>query len=99
MKLLDAVTFIKIPVAPSMDISSSNGLVMAFSAASIALDVPSPSPVPIRAFPPLSVMIFLTSAKSTLINPEPTIMSDIPLTALVNTLSAALKESTMPEIC
>ena len=99
MKLLDAETLIKIPVAPSIDISSSKGLVIAFSDASIALDVPSPSPVPINAFPPLSVIIFLTSAKSTLIKPDPTIMSEIPLTAFVKTLSAALKESAIPEIC
>ena len=79
--------------------SSSSGLVMAFSAASTALDVPSPSPVPMRALPPLSLMIFLTSAKSTLINPDPTIISAIPLTALVSTPSAALNESTIPVIC
>ena len=82
-----------------MEISSRSGLVIAFSAASIALEVPSPSPVPIKAFPPLSFIIFLTSAKSTLINPDPTIISAIPRTALVNTSSAALKESRIPEIC
>ena len=74
-----AVILIKTPFAPLIDVSSSNGLAMACSAASVARRSPSASPVPIIAFP-ISLITDLISAKSRLIRPGITIKSVTPLT-------------------
>ena len=62
------------PLAPRMQTSSSSGLAIAFSAASMARLSPEASPVPIIALP-ISRMTERTSAKSRLIRPSFTIRS------------------------
>mmetsp|Transcript_24156 Transcript_24156/g.66933 ORF Transcript_24156/g.66933 Transcript_24156/m.66933 type:complete len:310 (+) Transcript_24156:357-1286(+) len=59
--------------------SSNSGLLMAAIAASSALVLPTPVPIPIKALP-ASFMTDRTSAKSTLIKPGRTIISEIPTT-------------------
>mmetsp|Transcript_18000 Transcript_18000/g.29478 ORF Transcript_18000/g.29478 Transcript_18000/m.29478 type:complete len:258 (+) Transcript_18000:502-1275(+) len=63
---------------------------MAATAASSALVLPVPVPIPIRAVP-ASCITLLTSAKSTLINPGRTIISEIPTTPCLKISSATLK--------
>ncbi len=70
------VMFIKMPVAPSMLVSSS-WLVTAWRTASIVLLAPRPRPIPICATP-LSRIIVDTSAKSRLISPLTEITSLTP---------------------
>ena len=70
---------IKTPFAPLKEISSNNGLAIAFSAACIARSSPEASPVPIIALP-ISSITARTSAKSKLISPGLTIKSVIPFT-------------------
>ena len=75
------------PFAPFIETPSSSGLLIAFSAASIARLSPSASPVPIIALP-ISPMTERTSAKSRLIRPGMTIKSVIPRTPCCSTSSA-----------
>ncbi len=82
------------PRAPEMSISSSSGLAIACWAASAARRSPVATPMPIIAMP-RSLMIALTSAKSTLIRPLVVIRSAIPWTAWRRTSSAGLKASRM----
>ena len=56
---------------------SSKGEEIAAFAASLALDLPDPIPIPINA-EPASAITALTSAKSTFTNPGTVIMSEIP---------------------
>ena len=63
----------KIPLAPSK-LTSNNGLLIALRAAVTARPSPEPIPIPISAVP-ASVIIVLTSAKSTFINPGVVIKS------------------------
>ena len=91
-KFSPAVIFTKIPLAPSKFTSSSKGLLIAVSAASLALHSPTLAPVPIIAIPISDITVF-TSAKSTLILPGFIIKSAIPLTAPNKTSLAALKAS------
>ena len=86
------VIFITHPLAPSILAASSKGLFIAACAASNALDLPEPIPIPRRAVP-ASVMTDLISAKSTLTNPGQVIMSLIPLTPILKTSSAFLNAS------
>ncbi|MNY44285.1 hypothetical protein D3C86_1792990 [compost metagenome] len=76
LRFIPPVIFIKTPLAPSMDVSS-NGLEIAFFAASAARFSPVATPIPIRA-EPRSVIIVLTSAKSKLMRPGTAIKSEIP---------------------
>ena len=87
-----AVILISTPFAPLIEISSSNGLAMACSAASVARRSPSASPVPIMALP-ISPITDLMSAKSRLIRPGITIRSVTPRTPEYSTSSAILKAS------
>ena len=80
------------PRAPFIDTSSSSGLLIAASAASIARRSPEASPVPIIALP-ISVMTDRMSAKSRLIRPGMTIRSVTPRTPECSTSSAILKAS------
>ena len=80
------------PLAPLIDTSSSNGLAIAASAASMARLSPSASPVPIMALP-ISSIIVLTSAKSRLIRPGLIIKSVMPDTPECKTSSAIAKAS------
>ena len=86
------VTLIITPRAPFMEISSSNGLLIAASAASIARRSPCDSPVPIIALP-ISCITLRMSAKSRLIKPGRTIRSVTPRTPDCNTPSAILNAS------
>mmetsp|Transcript_29299 Transcript_29299/g.69747 ORF Transcript_29299/g.69747 Transcript_29299/m.69747 type:complete len:394 (-) Transcript_29299:94-1275(-) len=79
------------PVASSTG-ASSNGLEIAATAASSAEVFPDPVPIPIRAVP-ASCMTLRTSAKSTLISPGLTIISDIPTTPCLRISSATRKEA------
>ena len=80
------------PVAPFIDTSSSSGLEIAASAASMARSSPSASPVPIIALP-ISVITVRMSAKSRLIRPGITIRSVTPRTPECSTSSAMAKAS------
>mmetsp|Transcript_20969 Transcript_20969/g.30837 ORF Transcript_20969/g.30837 Transcript_20969/m.30837 type:complete len:254 (-) Transcript_20969:191-952(-) len=79
------------PVACSTGASKS-GLDIAAIAASSAEVLPTPAPIPMRAVP-ASCMTDLTSAKSTLIKPGRTIISDIPTTPCRNISSATRKDA------
>ena len=79
------------PCAPSIP-ASSNGLEMAFSAASTARSSPRAEPIPMRADPAPCMMLF-TSAKSRLIRPGVVIRSVIPDTPWSNTWSACRNAS------
>src|SRR2546425_6817815 len=81
------VKLIRIPRAPSIDVSSRSGLATAFCAASRARFSPLPVPVPIIARP-MPDMIVRTSAKSRLTSPGTRIRSEIPCTACWSTESA-----------
>ena len=87
------VKLMRMPRAPSMDVSSSSGLATAFWAASSARFWPLPAPAPISAMP-MPDMIVRTSAKSRLIRPGTRIRSEMPCTAWSSTVSATLKAST-----
>ena len=54
------ITFIRAPVAPVIS-TSSKGLLIAFSTASIALFSVSDSPTPIIATPPLPITVFISA--------------------------------------
>jgi len=79
----------KAPVAFFIS-TSSKGLLIALSTASLALSCESDSPMPMRETPPLFMTAF-TSAKSKLTRPDLVINSVIPLTELVRISSATLK--------
>ena len=85
---------IRMPVAPSIETSSSSGELIAISAASIARLSPRAEPVPISARP-MSLMIVRTSAKSTLMRPGTVIRSLMPCTALSSTSSALRNASSI----
>mmetsp|Transcript_16693 Transcript_16693/g.31242 ORF Transcript_16693/g.31242 Transcript_16693/m.31242 type:complete len:237 (-) Transcript_16693:274-984(-) len=78
-----------IPVALSMG-ESKRGLLMAALAASSALVFPVPVPMPMRAVPAFP-MTLLTSAKSTLISPGLTMISEMPTTPCLRMSSATAK--------
>src|SRR5262245_18915417 len=86
------VKLIRMPLAPSIDVSSSSGLATAFCAASSARCSPFPVPAPINAMP-IPDMIVRTSAKSRLMSPGTRIKSEIPCTAWSNTWSATRNAS------
>src|SRR5579875_2909939 len=86
------VMLMSTPRAPFIDTSSSSGLEIAASAASIARRSPSASPVPIIALP-ISLITARMSAKSRLIKPGITIRSVTPRTPACNTSSAILNAS------
>ena len=86
------VTLISTPRAPSTELSSSRGLAIAASAASMARRGPSASPAPMIALP-VWVMTLRKSAKSRLISPGLTIRSVTPRTPAQSTLSALWKAS------
>mmetsp|Transcript_69182 Transcript_69182/g.139187 ORF Transcript_69182/g.139187 Transcript_69182/m.139187 type:complete len:335 (-) Transcript_69182:61-1065(-) len=71
---------------------SSKGLEMAQMAASAARVLPLPVPMPMRAVPALP-MTALTSAKSTLMSPGFTMISEMPTTPCRKMSSATRKES------
>mmetsp|Transcript_17335 Transcript_17335/g.24695 ORF Transcript_17335/g.24695 Transcript_17335/m.24695 type:complete len:315 (+) Transcript_17335:289-1233(+) len=77
------------PFARSIGLSSK-GLLMAAVAASSARVFPVPVPIPIKAVPAFCITL-LTSAKSTLINPGRTIISEIPTTPCLKISSATAK--------
>mmetsp|Transcript_23573 Transcript_23573/g.51055 ORF Transcript_23573/g.51055 Transcript_23573/m.51055 type:complete len:356 (+) Transcript_23573:726-1793(+) len=77
------------PLALSID-ESSNGLEMAAEAASSAPVLPDPMPIPMSAVPALD-MTLRTSAKSTLIRPGLTMISEIPTTPCLKISSATAK--------
>mmetsp|Transcript_16763 Transcript_16763/g.25143 ORF Transcript_16763/g.25143 Transcript_16763/m.25143 type:complete len:208 (+) Transcript_16763:295-918(+) len=79
------------PVAWSTG-ASSKGLEIAAMAASSAEVFPIPVPIPMRAVP-ASCITLLTSAKSTLIKPGLTMISDIPTTPCLKISSATRKEA------
>mmetsp|Transcript_3512 Transcript_3512/g.4667 ORF Transcript_3512/g.4667 Transcript_3512/m.4667 type:complete len:220 (-) Transcript_3512:666-1325(-) len=79
------------PVASSTG-ASSKGLEMAAIAASSADVFPIPVPIPIRAVP-ASAMTLLTSAKSTLMRPGLTMISDIPTTPCLRISSATRNDA------
>ena len=89
------VILIKTAWAPFILVSSSRGLLIAVSAASMARLSPDASPVPIMAFP-IWLITVLISAKSKLIMPGLTIKSVTPHTPLWRTLSAIPKASAKP---
>ena len=80
------------PLAPSMRADSSSGLLMAAIAASVALDLPEPMPIPNSAVPAQAITE-RTSAKSTFTRPGFVMMSLMPFTPLRNTSSAARNAS------
>mmetsp|Transcript_16603 Transcript_16603/g.40561 ORF Transcript_16603/g.40561 Transcript_16603/m.40561 type:complete len:300 (+) Transcript_16603:776-1675(+) len=80
-----------IPLAFSIG-KSNNGELIAATAASCALVFPDPVPIPIRALP-ASAMTDRTSAKSTLISPGLTMISEIPTTPCLKMSSATEKAS------
>mmetsp|Transcript_23943 Transcript_23943/g.57765 ORF Transcript_23943/g.57765 Transcript_23943/m.57765 type:complete len:282 (+) Transcript_23943:432-1277(+) len=79
------------PVASSTG-ASSNGLEIAATAASSAEVLPEPVPIPISAVP-ASCMTLLTSAKSTLIKPGRTMISDMPTTPCLSISSATRNDA------
>mmetsp|Transcript_25936 Transcript_25936/g.52526 ORF Transcript_25936/g.52526 Transcript_25936/m.52526 type:complete len:220 (-) Transcript_25936:78-737(-) len=79
------------PVASSTG-ASSNGLEIAATAASSAEVLPVPVPIPIKAVP-ASCITLRTSAKSTLINPGLTMISEIPTTPCLKMSSATRKDA------
>ena len=83
---------ISTPRAPRIETSSSSGLEIAASAASIARRSPSASPVPIIALP-ISLITVRMSAKSRLIRPGMTMRSVTPRTPMCSTWSAILNAS------
>lgn len=72
----------------------SNGLEMAFFAASAVRCLPVAQPMPIKADPLLDMIVF-TSAKSMLIKPGTAIKSDIPWILWRRTSSASRNASSM----
>src|SRR4029077_16345565 len=88
---LPAVMLNRMPLAPSIDVSSS-GLDTACLAASSARESPAPWPMPMRASPAFS-MIALTSAKSRLMTPGWVTRSEMPCTPWRSTSSAIRKAS------
>ncbi len=74
------VMLIRMPVAPSIEASSSSGEEIAFVAASTARFSPLAVPVPMSAMP-ISFITVRTSAKSRLIKPGTVIRSEMPFTA------------------
>src|SRR3972149_5290470 len=86
------VQLMRMPRAPSMDVSSRSGLAPAFCAASSARCSPLPVPAPMSAMP-MPDMIVRTSAKSRLMSPGTRMRSEMPWTAWSNTVSATLKAS------
>ena len=87
-----AVMFTRMPRAPLRSMSSSSGLLIARSAASLARLSPLALPVPIIA-DPISDITVRTSAKSTFTRPGRMIRSAIPCTAPNRTSLASLKAS------
>src|SRR6266568_4430862 len=83
---LPAVMLKRMPLAPSIDVSS-NGLETACLAASSARESPAPWPIPIRASPAFSMIAF-TSAKSRLMTPGWVTRSEMPCTPCLRTSSA-----------
>ncbi len=79
------------PCAPSID-ASSNGELIADSAALTERPSPRAEPIPIKALPAPDITL-LTSAKSTLIRPGVVIRSVMPCTPLSSTSSAERKAS------
>mmetsp|Transcript_529 Transcript_529/g.1245 ORF Transcript_529/g.1245 Transcript_529/m.1245 type:complete len:327 (+) Transcript_529:487-1467(+) len=79
------------PVASSTG-ASNKGLEIAATAASSADVLPEPVPIPINAVP-ASCITLLTSAKSTLINPGLTIISEIPTTPCLKISSATRNDA------
>ena len=71
---------INTPRAPWIEMSSSNGLEIAFCAASMARFSPLADAAPMSA-KPISAITVRTSAKSRLINPGVMIKSEMPRTA------------------
>ena len=88
---LPPVMLRRIPVAPSIE-SSSSSLVIAAVAASTARFSPAEEPTPMSA-EPASAMIVRTSAKSRLTRPGMVIRSVMPWTPWRRTLSASRKAS------
>ena len=86
------VMLISTPLAPSIEVSSSSGELIARCAASSARFSPLAMPVPMSAMP-MPRMIVRTSAKSTLISPGTVIRSEMPCTAWRSTSSAIRKAS------
>ena len=80
------------PLAPSIEESSSSGFEIARWAASVARFSPWPTPVPITAWP-IPFITARTSAKSRLIWPGTVMMSEMPCTAWRSTSSATRKAS------
>ena len=97
VKFSPPVILINIPRAPSTVASSSNGLEIAFCAASTALFSPAAVPLPIRALPMLPIMHF-TSAKSRLISPGITIKSEILQTACLR-ISSTIEKASLNDVC
>ena len=87
------LTFSRIPVAPSIE-DSSSGDDTAWRAATVARLSPDAVPIPISA-EPASLMIVRTSAKSRLTRPGIVIRSVIPCTPCRSTSSASLNASTI----
>src|SRR6266702_7803509 len=83
---LPAVMLKRMPLAPSIDVSS-NGLETACLAASSARESPAPCPMPMSASPALSMIAF-TSAKSRLMTPGWVTRSEMPCTPCLRTSSA-----------
>mmetsp|Transcript_16760 Transcript_16760/g.28833 ORF Transcript_16760/g.28833 Transcript_16760/m.28833 type:complete len:285 (+) Transcript_16760:563-1417(+) len=79
------------PVASSTG-ASNNGLEIAATAASSADVFPDPVPIPISAVP-ASCMTLRTSAKSTLISPGLTIISEMPTTPCLKISSATRNDA------
>ena len=82
----------KRPRAPLSDTSSSNGLAIASSAASMARRSPDASPVPIMAVP-MPLITVRTSAKSRLMRPSFKTRSTMQATPEYRTWSASTKAS------
>src|SRR6266568_7572167 len=83
---LPAVMLKRMPLAPSIEVSSS-GLETACLAASSARESPAPWPMPISASPAFSMIAF-TSAKSRLMTPGWVTRSEMPCTPWRSTSSA-----------
>ena len=92
VRLSPPVTLTMMLVAPSIDVSSSNGEEMADSVASWTRFSPDALPMPITASPRRRMAV-RTSAKSRLISPGTWIRSEIPCTACRTTSSAARNAS------
>src|SRR5450759_4034590 len=88
---LPAVMLKRIPLAPSIDVST-RGLETACLAASSARVSPAPCPMPMRASPSFSMIAF-TSANSRLMTPGLVTRSEMPCTPWRRTSSAMRKAS------